>query len=131
VGTVSDTTTDPKTLAAMDMLRRTGAAEVQVRYSDDEQPTVWLAVSRYRLGGDGRPKPTGPINGSEVAAGRNPTEALLRLCERVMDGGSAPLRQALDVLRRPRRQPHPLDAAFCITSWDPELSTFRRSCEGN
>jgi hypothetical protein len=124
--------TDPKLLAATDMLWRTGSAEVQIRYSDDEQPVVWFAVARYRIGKDGLPKPTGPINSWETAAGRNPTDALLRLCERVMDGGTcahcAKPSMFYDDLDD---NPTPLDAAFCITSFDPELATFRRSCEGD
>lgn len=124
-------TDDPKMVAAMDMLRRTGSAEVQIRYSDDEEPVVWFAVSRYRLK-NGLPRPTGPINAWETAAGHTPTEALLRLCEQAIDGGvcahctkPAMFYSDLDA------NPTPLDPAFCITSWDPELSTFRRSCEGD
>ncbi len=129
---MTDPTKDPKMTAAMDMLRRTGSAEIQIRYSDDQEPVVWLAVSRYRIGKGGRPRATGPINGSEVAAASNPTEALLRLCERVMDGGEcAHCAKPSMFYGDLDDNPTPLDAAFCITSWDPELSTFRRSCEGN
>lgn len=129
---MSDELKDPKLGAAVDMLRRTGSAEVQIRYSDDEQPVVWFAVAQYRLGKDGLPKPTGPINGWETAAGRTPTEALLRLCEVTIDGGvcahcTKPAMFVSDL----DSNPTPLDAAFCITSWDPELATFRRSCEGD
>jgi hypothetical protein len=35
---------DPKIAAAIDMLRRTGLRSFQIRYQDDEQPTVWIAV---------------------------------------------------------------------------------------
>lgn len=121
---------DPKLVAAVDMLRRTGSAEVQIRWSDDEQPVVWFAVALYRMAGR-RPQPDGPVNAWETAAGRTPTEALLRLCERTIDGGACahcakPAMFYADL----DDNPTPLDAAFCITSWDPELTTFRRSCEG-
>lgn len=124
--------TDPKMIAACDMLRRTGAAEVQIRYSDDEAPTVWFAVARYRTRSDGRPRSDGPITRWETASGHHPTEALLRLCERVVDGGAcqhcmrpAMFHADLDANLTP------LDPLFCSYEWDPELATFRRSCEGD
>jgi hypothetical protein len=121
---------DPKLTPAVDMLRRTGAADVQIRWSDDEEPTVWFAVARYRLDPDGLPRPTGKVNGWETAAGHTPTEALVRLCQQTIDGGEcAHCRKPTMFLADIDSHPTPLDPAFCITSWDPELATFRRGCE--
>lgn len=128
----SSQTTDPKITAAIDMLARTGAAESQIRYHDDQEPVVWIAVALYRRGPDGVPRSTGEINQWETAAGHTPTEALLRLCARVVDGGRcahcgrpAMFHADLDT------SPTLLDPLFCSYEWDPELSTFRRSCEGD
>lgn len=118
-------------VAATDMLRRTGAADIQIRYSDDTPPTVWFAVVRYRLN-NGRPQPTGPITTWETAAGRNATEALLRLCEKVIDGGQcAHCHRAAMFIGHLDDNEGPLDSLVCITSYDPELKTYRRSCEGD
>lgn len=124
-------TEDPKLIAACDMLRRTGAAEIQIRYSDDEKPVVWFAVALYRAGG-GLPQPTGPVNTWETAAGHGPVEALLRLCERVVDGGTCAHCGRPSMFHADLDDaPTPLDPLFCSYEWDPELSTFRRSCEGD
>lgn len=128
----TDEAKDPKLVAAVDLLRRTGAAEVQIRYSDDEDPTVWFAVARYRTDDRGRPRPSGPINRWDVAAGQNPVRALLRLCEQTIDGAQckhcrkpAMFHADLDLV------PTALDPLFCSYEWDPELGTFRRGCEGS
>lgn len=122
----------PKMLAAIDMLRRTGAADVQIRYSDDQQPTVWFAVARWRIGDNGRPRGKGEINAWETAAGHSPDEALLRLCERAIDGGTCDhCQRATMFLADVGDVPTPLDPLFCSYQWDPELATFRRSCEGD
>jgi hypothetical protein len=61
-----------------------------------------------------------------------PWRALFRLCEAVMDGGkcahcgkptSVDDKPASDMLEQ-------LTAVVCFYRFDPELSTFRRSCEG-
>lgn len=127
-----DEAADPKLTAAADLLRRTGAAEVQIRYSDDEDPIVWFAVARYRTDKAGRPRPTGPITRWETAAGHGPVEALLRLCQQAVDGGRC------NHCRKPAmfhaeldQVPTALDPLFCSYEWDPELATFRRGCEGD
>lgn len=123
---------EPRAVAAIDMLRRTGAADVQVRYCDEEDPVVWIAVVRHRMRGN-IPVPDGPINVWEAAAGRNPVEALLRLCERLIDGGTcAHCHRPTMFLEELNPAPIPgLDKLCCRYEWDPELSTFRRACEGS
>lgn len=125
------TVDDPKMIAATKMLQRTGAAALQIRYSDDEEPTVWFAVVQYRRGADGLPKAKGPINAWETAAGRHPTEALLRLCEKVVDGGTCAHCHRPTIFHADLDDaPLPgLDELMCSYEWDPELALFRRSCE--
>lgn len=124
---------DPQLTAGIDMLRRTGAADVSLRSFDDDDLVVWVVVVRYRMA-NGRPQPTGPITNTEVAAGSTPLEAVLRLCERVMDGGEC-AHCHRPVMFEPDFNPSPLDAliaatGICMTTWDPELKTYRRDCEG-
>lgn len=112
---------DPVFLAGVDMLRRTGCAEFQIRYSDEEKPVVWVAVVRYD-------RPDGVYYDS--AAGMTPTRAVLRLCETMIDGGHCQhckrptgLSEDIDQL--------PMDELFCWYQYDPELRTFRRGCAGD
>lgn len=110
------TDVDPKLVGAVEVVGRTGAKDVQIRYSDDEQPTVWFAVANY---GDGR---------WETDAGRCPVEAVLRLCERLIDGGicvHCDKPTAFDTSFDGAF----LEASFCWWQWDPELTKFRRGCE--
>jgi hypothetical protein len=67
--------TQQRLAAAVDLLGRTGADSMQIRYSDDEQPVVWFAVALYR---DGK---------WETASAANPLRAILRLGEQLLDGG--------------------------------------------
>jgi hypothetical protein len=113
---------DPRFMAGVALLGRTGAKGFRVGFSDeaDGEPQVWYAVVTYE-------------HGAEAAAGLTPLRAVMRLCEQVIDGGRCahcgeqtifddnPNDGPLDEL---------LDALGCVYAWDPELATFRRSCEG-
>ena len=72
---------EDKLLAAIAFIRRTGASSIQIRWSDDEKPTVWFVVAEY----DGRA--SHGMEGHEVDASLDPVRAALRLCERLADGG--------------------------------------------
>ena len=61
--------------ACVDLFGHTGAKGCQVRYSDDEEPTVWFVVADY---GEGR---------WETAAALTADVAAWRLAERLIDGG--------------------------------------------
>jgi len=109
--------------AAVKFIRRTGAKSVDIRYSDDEDPTVWFVVAKF----DGS-NVTG-IEGVEVDAGFSPLRAILRLCERLADGGlcrhcERRLGLVTDTLAR-----MPMDDVICWYQYDPELKVFRRGCE--
>jgi len=111
-----------KLLAAIDYLRRTGARQVQIRYSDEE-PAIWFVVAKF----DG--KNPAHINGIEVDASDDPLRAALRLCERLTDGGicahchKPAAFEASSLLRMP------FDRQICWYQYDPELKKFRRGCE--
>lgn len=118
---------DPRAMAGVDMIRRTGATQFQIRFSDDEEPVVWIANASYD-----RPNPfTGrPGTRWETASGMDPTTAIMRLCEQLMDGGECQhchrptgFSPDMDAL--------PLDDLGCWYQFDPELATFRRGCEGS
>jgi hypothetical protein len=112
------------------MLKRTGARQVEIRYSDDDQPVVWFAVALYSTDKRGRPRDGGPLNRWETAAGHHAQEAVLRLCQQILDGAVCHHCQRPSMFYEDiDTTTGPLDHTVCIYSWDPELATFRRSCE--
>lgn len=113
---------DPRFIAGIELLKKGGAEEVQIRYSDDEKPVVWMCVVRMRNGVH------------EAAGGMTPLVAMTRLCEETFDGGlcahcGKPCginpdwkdQEKLDRL---------VDDAVCWHTYDPETQKFRRGCEG-
>lgn len=109
---------EPKAMAAVELLGRTGASSFGVRSSDDEQPVVWIAVVGY--GG----------RGWEAAAGHDPSEATLRLAEQLVDGGNCAHCHRPTALAMEHDETFPVPGHDCCWyAYDPELNTFRRGCE--
>jgi hypothetical protein len=114
----------PRLLAGIDMLRRTGLQTYRVgcSHEDEEPPVVWYAVGQW-VG-----------NRAEAAAALDPVTATMRLCEQVIDGGECTHCKRLTIFDdNPGDSPFDdlLSAMGCVYAWDPELSTFRRGCEGD
>jgi hypothetical protein len=117
-------------LAAVDLLRRTGSSTFEIRCSDDQEPVVWMAISGYLTDARGRPVAIGDPNRYEVAASFTPEYAIFRLCDQIIDGG-----QCMHC-HRPTgfdegTDEMPLPEVVCWYQYDPELGTYRRSCEGD
>lgn len=120
----------PKFTAAVDLLRRSGARQIQVRFSDEQAPIVWMAIAAF--------SPTH----WDAAAAPDPETAALRLCELVIDGGTCThcgrccgMDEEANGEQTMTAAADDLDlgdwaAQICWYRWDPELATFRRSCEG-
>lgn len=106
---------DPRFMAAVDLIGRSGADNFQIRYCEEETPTVWVAAAKW-----------GEV--WEVGASTAPLEALFRLCAQVLDGGMCKHcgRPSGFV---PDLEPAPAPELVCWYQWDPELETFRRGCE--
>jgi hypothetical protein len=120
---------EPRLTAGVDLARRTGARELQIRYSDDEQPVVWFVVASYSAR-DGRPRATGKINAHKVGAGFTPVEAVMALCAEAVDGATcAHCGRPCGFDEHFGEQP--LDDYICWYQFDPEVKTFRRGCEGD
>lgn len=117
---VEDPADEAHLTAVMDMIGRTGAKHMQIRYSDDEKPLVWFLVAQY--------DPT-PSRLWESASGPNPIEAGYRLIERLIDGGICQHCERPSGLNRDWQDDMPLDKMFCWYSYDPELKKIRRGCE--
>jgi ribosomal protein S12 methylthiotransferase accessory factor YcaO len=120
---------DPRMTAGIDLARRMGMREFQLRYSDDEQPVIWMAVASFSAR-NGRPVSTGKINAHSVGAALDPAEAVMRLLDELGDGATCTHCQ------RPTGVAHDLDEMplaehVCWYQFDPENVTYRRSCEGD
>ena len=108
-----------KLIAAVTFINRTGASQFQLRYSDDEQPVIWMAIVTYR---DGK---------QEVDASLDPIRAVLRLCERLADGGTCTHCGRPTGLEPDSLDTMPMNKQICWWQYDPELGQFRRACEGD
>lgn len=112
-----------KMLAGIDMLRRTGAEEFQVRFQDDPQPTIWFATATYKV-----------ANGEvvqEASGAMDPVTAVLRLCETIVDGGMCAHCKKPTGFEPHDITPMPGEQLWCWYQYDPELKKYRRSCEGD
>jgi hypothetical protein len=121
-----DPDTEARMLAAVDLIGRTGAGSFQLRYSDDEEPVVWMAVAQHRLsdGDDVR-------DHYEATAAMNPLRAVLRLAELLIDGGMCTHCRRPSGIEPDSLDTMPLDTLVCWYQYDPERRTFRRGCEGD
>src|SRR6476646_5152805 len=68
----------PIFLAAVDVIAHTGVKTYEIRWCEEQEPTIWFAMSTHIL--DGKPLHT-------VYAGFNPDEATVGLAEKLIDGG--------------------------------------------
>lgn len=109
---------DERIKAGVDLIGRTGAKQFQIRYSDDEKPVIWFAVAIWE---DSK---------YETAAGADPLQAVMRLCERLIDGGICTHCNRPTALETMHVEGLPWDQFLCWYQYDPKLKTFRRGCEG-
>jgi hypothetical protein len=106
---------DPRLMAAIDLIGRTGADQFQIRYSDDSKPVVWMALANWR-------------GTWEVGASTSPVQAVFRLCDQVIDGGQCThCHKPTGFV--PEVYGMPVPEYVCWYQFDPELATFRRGCE--
>lgn len=114
----------------MSLIERTGARSFQVRYSDEEEPVVWMAVGEWSLGRDGRPVAKGGKQAFEVGAAMNPLQAVLRLLDQMIDGGECNHCHRPTGVTDDWQHEMPLSDVVCWYVYDPEMEVYRRSCEG-
>jgi len=110
---------EPRFVAGVDLLRRMGARQFRVGYSDPAEgdPVVWYAVGVW------------PGQG-EAAGALDPVTAVMRLCEQAMDGGTCQHCHRPAIFIVDMEAGALLEAMGCVTAFDPELATFRRGCAG-
>jgi hypothetical protein len=113
---------DPRFLAALKFIERTGASQLQVRYSDDEPPTIWMVVAVF----NGQ-NPTG-IRGAETDAATDPIRAALRLCERLADGAQCTHCHRMTGFDPDSLETMPMNDVICWYQYDPGAKKFIRGC---
>lgn len=123
--------------ALVDLIRRTGSHQFQLRHQDDEQPVVWMAVALYPrksaipdLGSAGKSLRHRHL--AECAAGLDPIVAVYRLAEQLVDGGECVHCRRITMLWESWQTPMPKRMAghdICYHVYDPELATFTMSCK--
>lgn len=132
-----DYTLDPRFIAGVKLLERSGAREFRIGWSDpdDGDPTVWYAYARWQVDlQTGRPVARWGRAYHEAMAAIDPVEAVMRLCEKMVDGGICTHCDRMTVFSPnvdPQLEEITAVAAGCLYGWDPELETFRRGCEGD
>lgn len=113
---MADATMDPRMVAAYYFLQRSGARQVQLRYSDDELPVVWLAAVGYNE------------ERWEAAAALTPLQAVLRLCEQVCDGARCTHCNRPTGFEPASLDAMPLDSVVCWYQYDPGAQRYIRAC---
>lgn len=116
---------DPRFVAALKQLERTGMAEFNVGFTNDEQdgPVVWWAQVVYTKA------KTPQTEGHESAGGTTPLIAIIRLLEYVVDGSTCTHCGRVAGVETEWRVSLPFGDAVCWYQYDPETEEFRRGCE--
>jgi hypothetical protein len=108
---------DPRLMAVLDLMRRAGARSVQLRYDEEQDPVVWVAVAEF-------------LRGYGCGAGLSPGAAAMALADSTVDGGLCAHCGHPSGVTDDWREDMPLANVVCWYVFDPELAKFRRSCEG-
>ena len=119
IDTIQQEIESPLFKAGMDMIRRTGAKSVEIRYSDDPEPVVWMVIAQYAT----------PADAWDAGAGQTPLRAMMRLLDQLVDGGFCVHCGRPTGITEEWRGGMPFAEAFCWYRFDPELGKFRRGCE--
>lgn len=122
---------DGRYLAAVDLLARVGAKNYRVGHTDtDDQPVIWHATVELR-----QYYGMAFVRHYECAAAMDGVTATLRLAERLIDGGMCTHCGRMTVFSADpdTTAEEAMTGALggCLYAYDPELRTFRRSCEGD
>lgn len=103
--------------AAADLVGRTGAEELMIRYCEEEKPVIWMAAARW----------PGSHRGWEAAGAMNPLSALFRLLDLAVDGGTC-RHCGRPSGFEPSTDPMPLDRLVCWYQYDPSTKTYAKGC---
>jgi len=116
--------------AASDLVARTGARSLAIRYSEpdegDDGPIVWIAIAEFS-------RPKGAV--SQVGAALSPVEAIHRLLDSLIDGGlckrcgRATAFDGENMLRKGRLPDVIEGIPTCWITYDDDAEKYVRDCE--
>jgi len=121
-------------LALIDLIGRTGASDYRIEYTDPDNGVVmWIAIAQHHQR-NGKPIPS-------AGAGATPLQATHVLAELLIDDGTCTHCGRATVLEDfcskvgdrvgfTALVSGDVEVQFCWYQFDPELRTYRRSCEG-
>lgn len=121
---------DDRLVAAIELIQRNGAREVQIRYDEEQKPIVWVAVAGFSII-KGKLSRRGKTNAHQVGAGLDPLTAMFALCHACLDRRGLCTHCQRNTMFDETFESQPLADYYCWYQWDPELKTFRRGCEGD
>lgn len=125
---------EPKFLAALDLIRRTGAQSVAVRYSDDNEPVIWMVVAehfvdRRGLPTSGKSEPVKKVHHT-VGAGLNVLRAAMVCAESMIDGGVCAHCAKPTAFDTDGDLPLNAIPWACVIRYDPFTDRFNNDCGG-
>ena len=121
--TTEESPFDPVAMGLVKWLPRLGASELQIRYSDDQAPIVWMAVAKVTVR---------RVSGFEAAAALDPSEAVKRLATQLIDGGLCVHCGKPTGFEADWTIPDfDTDAFVCWVTYDPEVDRIRLGCGGS
>jgi hypothetical protein len=102
-------------MAAVDLVKRTGADEFQIRFCEEEQPVIWMAAARWK--------------GTWQAAGAmGPLGAVFALLDSVIDGGTCKHCGRPAGFEATDAGTMPMDKLVCWYQYDPGTRKFAKGC---
>jgi hypothetical protein len=124
-------------VAATGLVGRTGAMSFQIRYCDEDQPVVWMAIAEF----EGTPTYSEKVpeadtsyvrelNKYQVAAGMSPMAAVFNLLEKLIDGGRCNwCKRPTGIAYPGEDESMPLEATVCWYKYNRKAKEFKRGCE--
>lgn len=111
---------DRKLVALVDLIGRTGAKDFAIQWTElERQPpkVAWIASASHG-------------KHLTIGAALEPVQAAYRLAEQLIDGGECTHCHRMTGVDEDPFASKVFDDAICFYRYDPELKTFRRTCEG-
>jgi len=118
-----EATDDPKLIAGVEMIGRTGSVSFHISYDDRDEhvPTFWVAIAEH-----GTSK--GPHH--TLGAGFDPLSAVMKLCSALVDGGRCRYCHKPTAFDEDFTGPDFGEQLLCWYKYDETKKSFVRSCEG-
>lgn len=112
-------------MACIELIGRCGIETFEIRYSDDQEPIVWMAIAVMRDAG-----PVAEALGQkkwDAAAGQTPGHAIGRLTDQMIDGGKC-RHCNRPTGYEPGSDTMPMNDFVCWYQYDPSTKKIVKGC---